>query len=271
MDQDCVDAAAISDTQNSETLKREWEAQMFRCSSPQNSLMCDEEDRMRTFPASWCDEERPTPREMVDAGFYYKGSGDRVLCFYCGGGLFYWKPHDNPWYEHAKWFPMCEFVLKKQGINYVEKVCQKHSDLHRPGIKNPTRTIAANHLRSMLFDQMRNNAAAKQRNKKLEDLMLFDPHVKYAKSIGVEDTKIRYALLNQMEKNQCNFSNRQELLNAVLDFKKDDKCLKCKNAEKNAVCMPCGHMVLCWTCVQDTPSCWLCSQWISEKIRVFQC
>ena len=50
---------------------------------------------------------------------------------------------------------MCEFVLKKQGINYVEKVCQKHSDLHRPGIKNPTRTIAANHLRSMLFDQMR--------------------------------------------------------------------------------------------------------------------
>ena len=56
---------------------------------------------------------------MVDAGFYYKGSGDRVLCFYCGGGLFYWKPHDNPWYEHAKWFPMCEFVLKKQG----EKLC----------------------------------------------------------------------------------------------------------------------------------------------------
>ena len=118
---------------------------------------------------------------------------------------------------------------------------------------------------------MRNNAAAKQRNKKLEDLMLFDPHVKYAKSIGVEDTKIRYALLNQMEKNQCNFSNRQELLNAILDLKKDNKCLKCKTAEKNAVCMPCGHMVLCWTCVQDTTSCWLCSQWISEKIRVFQC
>ena len=60
------------------------------------------------------------------------------LCFYCGGGLFHWKPHDNPWYKHAKWFPMCEFVLKKQGVNYVEKVCQKHSDLHRPGIKNPT-------------------------------------------------------------------------------------------------------------------------------------
>ena len=79
---------------------------------------------------------------------------------------------------------------------------------------------------------MRNTAAAKQRNQRLEDLMLFDPHVKYAKSIGVEDTKIRYALLNQMGKNHCNFSNCQELLNAVLNLKKDDKCLKCKNAEK---------------------------------------
>ena len=75
---------------------------------------------------------------MVDAGFYYKGSGDHVLCFYRGEGLFYWKPHDNPWYKHAKWFPMCEFVLKKQAVKYVEKVCQKHLDLHRPDIKNPT-------------------------------------------------------------------------------------------------------------------------------------
>ena len=123
MDQDCVDAAAISGTQNSEAIKREWKAQMFRCLSPQNPLMYDEEHRMKTFSPSWCDQERPTPRKIVDAGFYCKGSGDRVLCFYCAGGLFYWKPHDNPWYKHAKWFPMCEFVLKKQGVNYVEKVC----------------------------------------------------------------------------------------------------------------------------------------------------
>ena len=114
---------------------------------------------------------------------------------------------------------------------------------------------------------MRNTAAAKQRNQKLEDLMLFGIHIKYAKSIGMEDTNIRYALLKQMEKNRRNFSNRQELLNAVLDLKNDNKCLKCKNA----VCMPCGHMVFCWACALVTSSCWLCSQWISEIIRVFQC
>ena len=109
MNQDCVDAAVASNAQNDEAIERELEAQMFRCSSPQNPLMC-EKDRLRTFPQSWYNQVRPTPREpgkMVNAGFYCKGSGDCVLCFYCGGGLFYCKPHDNPWYKHAKWFPMC--------------------------------------------------------------------------------------------------------------------------------------------------------------------
>ena len=85
MDQDCVNAAVASD----EAIKRELEAQMFLCLSPQYPLMCDEQDCMRTFPPSCCDQERPAPREIEDAGFYCKGSGDRVLCFYCGGGLFY--------------------------------------------------------------------------------------------------------------------------------------------------------------------------------------
>ena len=45
-----------------------------------------------------------------------------------------------------------------------------------------------------------------------------------------------------MENNHCNFSNRQELLNAILDLKKDDKCLKCKNVEK----MQCACHVGTW-------------------------
>ena len=75
---------------------------------------------------------------------------------------------------------------------------------------------------------MRNTTAAEQKYQRLEDLMLLNPHVKYAKSIGVEDTKTRYALLNQMEKNHCDSSNRQELLKSILDLKKDDKIFKIK-------------------------------------------
>ena len=157
--------------------------------------MCDKESRMRTFPNSWYGQESSTPHEMVDAGFCCMGSGDRVSCFYCGGQLFHWKLGDNSWYEHAKWFPLCEFYLKKQGVKYVEKVCQKHPGLHRPNIENSIRYAATNHLRTMLTNQMQSTVAAGKRSQRLEAMMLLDPHVKYAKRIGIKDTKIRYALL----------------------------------------------------------------------------
>ena len=67
----------------------------------------------------------------------------------------------------------------------------------------------------MLFRQ--NTIVAEERKQRLEDIMLLDLHVKYAKSVGIEDTNICYALWKQMEKNDCNFPNRQELLKVILD------------------------------------------------------
>ena len=116
-------------------------------------------------------------------------------------------------------------------------------------------------MRFMLFVEAKQN---------LDEMMMFDPHVKFAKSIGVKGTKIRHALMRQLEKHNRNFDNRQELLNAILDLNQEDKCIKCKSNEKNAVDMPCGYMIFCWTCFQDTHFCMLCSQRLPEKIRVYK-
>ncbi len=35
----------------------------------------------------------------------FLGHGDNVKCFFCDGGLRNWEPGDDPWQEHAKWFP----------------------------------------------------------------------------------------------------------------------------------------------------------------------
>ena len=105
MSQDCIDFAAVCNPEE------------FPCYFSRKHHMCREVDRMETFCNSWCDQNRPTAQEMVDADFYYKKYGDRVCCFYCEGQLFQWKAYDNPWYEHAKWFPLCEYVLKKRGVN----------------------------------------------------------------------------------------------------------------------------------------------------------
>ena len=82
--------------------------------------------------------------------------------------------------------------------------------------RKSNRSAATNQLRTMLTNQMENTAATEQRSQRLEAMILLDPHVKYTKTIGIEDTKNRFALLQQMEKNNCNFSNYQELLNLVL-------------------------------------------------------
>lgn len=51
------------------------------------------------------------------------GVADVVTCFFCGGTLGNWEPDDNPWFEHAKFFPECMFLeLAKNKRNHSLKV-----------------------------------------------------------------------------------------------------------------------------------------------------
>ena len=55
--------------------------------------------------------------------------------------------------------------------------------------------------KSTTYHVEQSTIAVEQRSQLLGAMMLLDPHVKYAKSIGIQDTKIFYALLQQSEKN----------------------------------------------------------------------
>lgn len=61
---------------------------------------------------------------MASAGFFYVGSSDQTRCFFCGGGLRNWEYDDNPWVEHARWFPKCHFLLQNKGAKFIEYVHQ---------------------------------------------------------------------------------------------------------------------------------------------------
>lgn len=47
------------------------------------------------------------------------GTNDHVNCFHCGSGLRNWEPEDDPWLEHARWFPQCRFLLLMKGEQFV--------------------------------------------------------------------------------------------------------------------------------------------------------
>jgi baculoviral IAP repeat-containing protein 7/8 len=51
-----------------------------------------------------------TPKELSEAGFFYKGQNDEVTCFSCRGTLEDWKEEDVPWEQHMTWYSNCRFV-----------------------------------------------------------------------------------------------------------------------------------------------------------------
>ncbi|KYO48625.1 baculoviral IAP repeat-containing protein 1 isoform B [Alligator mississippiensis] len=58
---------------------------------------------------------------LSSAGFFFTGEKDKVQCFACGGCLGNWEEGDDPWKEHAKWFPECEFLRHKKSSDEIKQ------------------------------------------------------------------------------------------------------------------------------------------------------
>lgn len=58
-------------------------------------------NRLKSFD-SWPRGIKQRPQELVEAGFFYSGKGDEIVCFSCALGICQLEPDDNPWVEHKK-------------------------------------------------------------------------------------------------------------------------------------------------------------------------
>uniref|UniRef100_A0A4X2KY30 Baculoviral IAP repeat containing 2 n=1 Tax=Vombatus ursinus TaxID=29139 RepID=A0A4X2KY30_VOMUR len=84
--------------------------------------------RMKTF-GTWPLQIPVHPEQLASAGFYYVGRNDDVKCFCCDGGLRCWESGDDPWVEHAKWFPRCEYLIRMKGQEFVDQVQARYPHL----------------------------------------------------------------------------------------------------------------------------------------------
>ncbi|XP_074160507.1 baculoviral IAP repeat-containing protein 2-like isoform X1 [Sminthopsis crassicaudata] len=84
--------------------------------------------RMKTF-VTWPPQIPVHPEQLASAGFYYVGRNDDVKCFCCDGGLRCWESGDDPWVEHAKWFPRCEYLIRMKGQEFVDQVQARYPHL----------------------------------------------------------------------------------------------------------------------------------------------
>lgn len=87
----------------------------------QNREFCIEAHRLLSFE-NWPVGIKQRPKELAEAGFFYTGQGDRVVCFSCNGGLYHWEEQDVPWEQHAKWYSDCDYVRLVKGQTFINTV-----------------------------------------------------------------------------------------------------------------------------------------------------
>lgn len=81
------------------------------------------------------------PATLSEAGFFYSGTGDRTVCYFCGRGLRDWEPGDDPWLEHELWFPGCWHVQLHKGNDFVRAIAEQRDALIAAK-KDPRQTAA---------------------------------------------------------------------------------------------------------------------------------
>ena len=59
----------------------------------------------------------------------FTGGIDFLCCFCCGGGLRSWTADDDPYIEHARWFPHCSYLREVMGQEYINMVQQALADV----------------------------------------------------------------------------------------------------------------------------------------------
>ena len=66
-----------------------------------------------------------TPESFARVGFYYSGTADNVMCFWCGLGLNHWEATDDPVNEHVRFTPQCTWLLRNLGRQQVKYIYLK--------------------------------------------------------------------------------------------------------------------------------------------------
>lgn len=88
---------------------------------PKHGYYSTESKRLESFK-SWPMGLPQQPKDMAEAGFFYTGMSDKVICYYCDGKFKDWTSTDHPWIIHARYCKSCPYVLIMKSEEFVQKV-----------------------------------------------------------------------------------------------------------------------------------------------------
>ncbi|XP_060525417.1 baculoviral IAP repeat-containing protein 7-B [Cylas formicarius] len=173
---------------------------------PKRSDYATFEARLRSF-SQWSPNLIQTPEILSQAGFYYEGLGDQVRCFHCDGGLRHWDPDDDPWTEHARWFPRCSFVKLVKGQDFVTACALDHTNQSEQNDK---------------IQSARRRREVSERE--LQEHMI-SPAALAALGIGINVERVKRAIKEKLETTGKGYSQPDALVEAALNMQLEEEDL----------------------------------------------
>ncbi|XP_067951546.1 baculoviral IAP repeat-containing protein 7-like isoform X2 [Watersipora subatra] len=244
------------------------------------------ESRKNTF-ARWPASNALDADSLWEAGFYYTGFDDQVRCFFCAGGLRDWSVGDDPWQEHARWFPDCSFLIQHKGEVYVNEVhrttadgkkCSRQTILQKKAEKEYKQKVSQQkalhdlciklgHERQLVDLAINRNGKAFDNAK---DLVVAVYKLEEEEDMGMETERSSQVMhfmsapsapIKAQEDVARVLNGDQEMLGGIQTdgvelIRSPGTCFNCFNRrgqkiDATEVALPCGHLIFCDKCGQD--------------------
>ncbi|KAM9070808.1 baculoviral IAP repeat-containing protein 7 isoform 1-T1 [Sarcophilus harrisii] len=262
-----------------------------------------EQIRLDSFH-NWPSASMVCPQQLARAGFFYTGQHDHVKCYYCDGGLRNWDRGDDPWREHAKWFPRCEFLLQSRGRAYVSSIQESSSLLDSwghgedPGEvdSTPSTPGSPGSQAWLAWPAWRQSTVVKSvlqmgfEQSMVERLVLNKYRLATPASTSVsqlvsdliqeEERSARETRAPAPMASESSAPRREEQLEQITEagplsteqqlqqLKEERTCKVCMYQVVSIVFVPCGHLV-CSECAPNLQQCPICRAAIRGSVRTF--
>ncbi|XP_008276994.1 baculoviral IAP repeat-containing protein 2 [Stegastes partitus] len=177
-------------------------------SNVSNPAMQQSEERLLTF-VNWPSRIPVRPDQLAKAGFYYVGRNDDVKCFCCDGGLRCWESGDDPWVEHAKWFPRCEYLLQEKGQEFVHQIQARFPRLFEQLLTN-----GDSNSREFVDPPVVHLGPGEERSE--DAVMMNTPVIKSALEMGFERSLVKQTVQSKILTSGENYRTVQELVSDLL-------------------------------------------------------
>ena len=128
----------------------------------------------------------------------------------------------------AKWFPLCEYLLKNKGVDFVKGVVKDFPGLKRPTISNPPPENKLQGLQKLVknqppakrqppFPPFIDPRGVRDVKEKVEREMLLGKNVEMAKLLGFQDQQLAQVLTKRFKEHKNNFATFYNFMQKLME------------------------------------------------------